>query len=235
MSVTNFFERIMGLQLQRQERRLNCYQEMVVAVAKDEEPNPDEVEAILDSVHKTVDDLRVDVERFRKRMKLKSIVDALPQVERELEQVAGQIKAADKLLEEAESRHEKQTAPLYARQFELLEARKDASAAQKDLFESCDDTVLHAMLNQVTSELNQSLEKTRDLLAQVSFYRTKADNERHRANREIKSEDRDHRLEQAATYEKHAKALEQEIKAVEAERVLLVKRREDVENRMRAW
>jgi DNA repair exonuclease SbcCD ATPase subunit len=235
MSVSNLFERIMGLQLQRRERRQNSYLEMVAAVAKDEEPNPDEVEAILDTVHKTVDDLRLDVERYRKRMQLKATVEALPKVERELEQLTSQIQAADKLLEDAEARHQHQTAPLYARQAELVEARKEASMANKQLFETCDDTVLHAMLGQVSSELEQSLEKSRDLVAQVSFYRTKADNERQRANREIKQEDRDHRLEQAEVYEKHAKVLEQQLKAAEKERELLVKRREDVEARMREW
>jgi hypothetical protein len=31
--------------------------------AKDEEPNPDEVQAIQDGVYKTIDDLRLDVDR----------------------------------------------------------------------------------------------------------------------------------------------------------------------------
>lgn len=235
MSVSNLFERIMGLQLQRRERRQNSYLEMVAAVAKDEEPNPDEVEAILDTVHKTVDDLRLDIERYRKRMQLKATVEALPKVERELEQLTSQIQAADKLLEDAEARHQHQTAPLYARQAELVEARKEASMANKQLFETCDDTVLLAMLGQVSSELAQSLEKCRELISQALFYQTKADNERQRANRELKSEDRDHRLEQANDYEQQAKSLEQQIKAKEKEQVMLIKRREDVENRMRAW
>jgi predicted nucleic acid-binding Zn-ribbon protein len=103
-------------------------------------------------------------------------MERLLKVERELEQITSQIQAADKLLEDAEARHQHQAAPLYARQAELEEARKEASMANKQLFETCDDTVPHAMLGQVSSELEQSLEKSRDLVAQVSFYRTKADN-----------------------------------------------------------
>jgi hypothetical protein len=38
-----------------------------------------------------------------------------------------------------------------------------------------------------------------------------------------------------AFYEQQAKSLEQQIKAKEKEQVMLIKRREDVENRMRAW
>lgn len=234
MSVSGLFEKILGLQVQRHERRLNSYLDMVAAIAKEEEPNPAEVETILDSAGRTVDDLKRDVEKYRHRLELKAKVATLPQVEQELEKIAGQIKAADQQLEEAEARYTDVTAPLYARQRELHDARATAAEANRQLFDTCDDPALRSLLDQVTGEMRQLAEKQRELVSQVSYLRTRADNERHSADRELQAEDREHRLEQAELYEKQAKSLERQIKAHERNQAALLKRREDIENRMRA-
>jgi hypothetical protein len=235
MSISGYFEKITGLELQRRKRRMSCYADIVAAIAKDQQPSPVEAESILDEVGKSVEELRIDVDKYRRRLQLKALVASLPDVDRELADIDRQIKEQDQLLERAESRHDEVTAPLYARKSELREQRMEAAEAGRELFATCEDTGLLEQLAQVTDDLEELIKSNRELQTQVSYLTTKADTERHRASRELKAEDRARRLEQAEVCEKQAKSLEQQVKAKEAEQQVLVKRREEVEARMRAW
>ncbi|MEZ6098709.1 MAG: hypothetical protein R3E01_07035 [Pirellulaceae bacterium] len=131
MSVTTFFEKMIGLQLQRSLQKQNSYRELVAGIATGEEPSPAEVERLLFETKKSITDLQFDVETYQHRMALKAIVASLPKLEQEFEQVQQQIAAADRDLEEAERRHDETTSPLYGRLHEIKEARKDASATHE--------------------------------------------------------------------------------------------------------
>jgi hypothetical protein len=235
MSISSFFDQVLNLQKQRHEHRQHGYVELLAAVAGGEQPSPKDVETMLDSLGKSVDEFRADVEKYRIRLHLRAAVDALPDVERELEDVASKIRDADKELELAESLHAEKVAPLYARQGELLNARGAASDAKRELFATCEDGDLGARLAEISMELERLNESYRDLASQASYYRTKADNTRLQANRELKAEDRDQRLVQVVRFDKQAKSLEDQIKASDSQRAKLLEQREEIENRMRAW
>jgi len=235
MSISSYFEKITGLELQRRNRRNGSYTDIVVAIAKDQQPSPVEVESILDEVGKSVEELRTDVDKYRRRLQLKALVASLPDVERELADIDRQIKEEDQLLERAESRHDEVTAPLFVRKSALRETRMEASEAGRQLFATCEDPGLLEQQEQLAGQMDELIKKNRELRTQASYLATKADNTRHLASRELKAEDRDQRLEQAANFEKQSKSLEQRIKANEKAQEELVKRREAIEEQMRAW
>ena len=58
---------------------------------------------------------------------------------------------------------------------------------------------------------------------------------RRRAERELTEADRDHRREQAALFQKQAESLRQRVKANEKAQAEAVKRRDQIEERMRQW
>jgi chromosome segregation ATPase len=111
----------------------------------------------------------------------------------------------------------------------------EASEAGRQLFATCEDPGLLEQNEQLAGQLDELIKSSRGLRTQASYLATKADNTRHQANRELKAEDRDQRLEQAANVEKQAKSLEQRIKANEKAQEELVKRREAIEEQMLAW
>lgn len=158
---------------------------VVTAIAKDQPPSPVEVESILDEVGKTVEELRTDVDKHRRRLELKALLATLPVIDRELAEIDRQIKEEDKQLELAESRHDEVTAPLYARKTELRETRMKASDVGRQLFATCEDPVLLDQLEQVRIELEELLRSNRELQTQISYLKSKADTERHRASREL--------------------------------------------------
>ena len=54
-------------------------------------------------------------------------------------QIDERIKAADKLIEEAEAKHDQTTGPLHAHQREPLDARNEATRASSELYNTCED------------------------------------------------------------------------------------------------
>lgn len=182
-----------------------------------------------------MEELRTDVDKYRHRLQLKVLLASLPDVERELADIDRQIKDEDRILERAESRHDEVTAPLYVRKSALRKQRMEAAEAGRQLFTTCENPGLLEQHEQVACQLEELLKSNRELRTQASYLATKADDTRHQANRELKAEDRDQRLEQASNFEKQAKSLEDRIKANEKAQEELVKRREAIEEKMRAW
>jgi len=74
MSVTTFFEKMIGLQQQRSQQKQNSYRELVAGIATGEEPSAAEVDRILAETKKSISDLKHDVETYQHRMALKAIV-----------------------------------------------------------------------------------------------------------------------------------------------------------------
>jgi len=233
VSVTTFFEKMIGLQQQRSEEKQSSYRGLVADIAVGKEPSPAEVECLLAETHKSITELKRDVEAYQHRMVLKASVAALPSLEQEFAQVQQKIAEADRSLEEAERTHYGITAPLYGRLEVINEARNEATKAKQELFDTCDDEQLKCQLEKTNDELNRLLESNKDLSTHAILLDNKADSERRRADRELTEADRDYRREQASLFRKQAESLRQRIKAIEKAQVDAVKQRDRIEDRMR--
>jgi chromosome segregation ATPase len=235
MTVSTFFEKLLGQQRQKTQVNLAGYRELVSGIATGAEPDHAEVERLLDTTGKSLDDLRRDMERFQHRMELKARVASLPDLDREFAKVQQQIAAAEQLLTDAERRHDETTGPLYSRLREIKDAQSDASRATQELFHTCDDPDLKRQLNQVTSEINRLLKANKDLATHATLLDNKADSQRDQADKELSEADRDHRREQSVLYRKQAESLRRQIKTNEKAQADALKQREQIEDRMRQW
>jgi hypothetical protein len=235
MSVTTFFEKMIGLQQQRSKQKQNSYRELVAGIAIGEEPSAADVERLLAETKKSLTDLQHDVETYQHRMALKAIVASQPKLEQEFAQVQQQIAAADRVLEEAERKYDEVTLPLFGRLHEIKEARKDASMAQQELFDTCDDPHLERQLDAANAELQRLMDNNTDLATQAVYIDNQADAEKRRAERELTEADRDHRREQATVFQKQANSIRQRIKAGEKAQADAVRRRDEIEESMRQW
>jgi hypothetical protein len=77
------------------------------------------------------------------------------------------------------------------------------------------------------SKVNQELE------SQAAYVEGKSFSERRKSETEIKQADRDHRLEQANAFQKQAELIRQKINENKRSHEQRVKRREEIEERMR--
>jgi chromosome segregation ATPase len=235
MSATTFFEKMIGLQQQRSQQKQSSYRELVASIATGEEPSAAEVDRLLAETKKSISDLKHDVETYQHRMALKAIVASLPKLEQEFAQVQQQIAAADRDLEAAERKHDEITGPLFGRLHEIKEARKDASAASQELYETCDSPDLEQQVAEINAEIERLNKSAWDLAIQAAYLDNKAEAERHQADKELTEADRDHRREQAALFEKQAESLRQRVKSSQKDQADAVKRREQIEECMRQW
>ena len=91
MSVPKFFEKMIGLQTQKQQQKVLCYRSIVVEIASGSEPKPSDVERILADNDKSIEDLKRDVERQVRRTSFKALVTSIPKLEQEYDQIQHQI------------------------------------------------------------------------------------------------------------------------------------------------
>jgi hypothetical protein len=99
----------------------------------------------------------------------------------------------------------------------------------------CDDPELERQLDEANAEIERLMEANKDLATQSVYIDNQADAEKRRAERELTEADRDHRREQAAVFQKQANSIRQRIKASEKAQADAVKRRDEIEERMRQW
>lgn len=233
MSVTSFFEKFLGVQEERAKASVASYRDLVAGIATGEEPNPADVERLLASASKTIDDLRRDVERLQHRMELKASAAALPSLEAERRTLDEQIATADKLLEAAENQHDETTRPLYFRRREVDQAISEGTTARMELVYSCEDTDLRREMDELEVEVRRVEESLRDLNTRAGRLDYKVCYEREAAGHELINSEATRRRELAATYEKEAESIRREAKKVEKVQADLNKRREQIEQRMR--
>jgi len=233
MSVTAFLEKFMGLQQQKVQATVASCRELVAGIATGEEPNPAEVERLLASTGKSVDDLRHDVERYQHRMALKAMIHSLPRLEAERSEIDEQIAAADRVLEAAEKQHDESTAPLYASRRELDLAIADASRASAELMQTCDDADLRPELDELNAEAKRLGEQFRNQADRATYMEEKARSEHERDERELTLGDTEARREVAKRYRKEADSARRDVKRLEKAQADLAKRREQIEQRMR--
>jgi len=233
MSITAFVEKFMGLQQQKVQGTVASYRELVAGIATGEEPNPAEVERLLASAGKSVDDLRNDVERYQHRMALKAMVNSLPKLEAERREIDSQIAAADRVPEVAERQHNDTTAPLYASRRELDLAIADASRASAVLMQTCDDADLRREMDELNAEARRLDEQCRKQADRATYMEENARSEHQRGERELTGGDTEARREVAQRYRKEADSARRAAKRLEKARADLDKRREQIEQRMR--
>ena len=181
----------------------------------------------------SLEDLKQDVEVYQTRMALKALVATLPKIDQETALVQQKIAAADRELEAAEQRYEDTTAPLYGRLREINEVRNEISQARQELFNTSDSPELDKEYEQVESEMEAIAKVNQELESQAAYVEGRAFTERRKSETEIKQTDRDHRLEQANAFQKHAESIRQKIKENTRSQEQLLKRREEIEERMR--
>ncbi len=233
MGVAELFQKIAGRQNERRHQRFTNFRDLVASISVGEEPDAETVERTLADAGKSLDDLKHAVELYQRRMALKATVANLPKVEQQRKQIEQQIAAADRQLEAAEARHEEIATPLYATLRELDAARNDASAAERELFLTCDVGTLRDELDDQHRQATALMAENSKLLSQAVFYENKAAAEIEDSKRQT-SEIEQRRCEgAAATYRQTALSTRASIKANEKAQAELARRQADVEQQMR--
>jgi hypothetical protein len=149
--------------------------------------------------------------------------------------IGQQLAAADRDLEAAKRLHDEITYPLHGRLKEIKEARKDASLARQELYDTCNDFDLQRQLDDADAEIERPHKSSWDLATQAVYLDNKADSELHRADKDLTEADRDHLREQAALFQKQAESMRQRVKASEKAQAEAVKHRDQIEERTRQW
>ncbi|MEQ1826531.1 MAG: hypothetical protein ABL921_11325 [Pirellula sp.] len=235
MSVTSFFEKIVGLQTEKHKQKILSYRSMVASIATGGEPDPKEVERLLAETGKTVDDLQSDVDRHERRLSLKELVASLPKLGVECSQLQHQIADANKDLEEAERRHSAITHPLETRLRELSSAQTEAERAKQELFETCDGPELRRKWEAIMDQLNQNIAKQRELVSEISMYDNKADQAAYSSEREVTKSERERVHAKSESFKTRADELRAEMKALARANSDLEIRRNQIEKQMRDW
>ena len=105
-------------------------------------------------------------------MRLKASLDRWPALNKERAQIDDQSAAADRVLEEAEAKHDEVTQPLYDQRREIDEALREASKAESHLVQECENEALKSELEEVGAGLMQLNRDRRELLDQASHLET---------------------------------------------------------------
>ena len=143
-------------ELRRRNRKARSekFLSLVRAVADDEAPEAEEIDAVLRECNKSLDQLgsAVETQLLRRKLRLKvdeysgAVADELPEIERRIEAAARELEAAK------EKAHET-TLPLYERRKEIDQMRHRAEGARKQLNQSVQDDSLLAEEKELKKEL----------------------------------------------------------------------------------
>jgi hypothetical protein len=235
MSVTAFFEKLVGLQQQKTQTAIASYRELVTGIATGEEPNPADVERLLSETGKSVDNLRKDVETYQQRMEMKAAVAAVPSLQTERQTLDEQIAAADRALKASEDLHDETTKPLYFRRQQVIAAINEAERARQKLVATCDDPDLLREKEELEAEISKVCQHGLELRECENYLDNHASRERQNAQRESWPAEANRRLEVAQQYQDNSNATRRAIQEVEKEQQKLEKRREQLEARMRKF
>jgi chromosome segregation ATPase len=155
MNLNTLLDKIAGRHQQRQQARKADFRSLVAQVADGKEPDADEVDRILRDNGKTLDDLRAGVEVLLKRRALRQALDQKPKLAKERERIEREIEDANRQLEEAETRHNDVTNPLFARLEEIKHGMNETIRAAQELERTCDDEGLLAERQAVWMQLKE--------------------------------------------------------------------------------
>ncbi|MCH5374332.1 MAG: hypothetical protein JJ992_10160, partial [Planctomycetes bacterium] len=174
MQLTALLDKIAGRQREREHARQSDFRTIVTQIADGREPDADHVDRVLNEANKTLDDLRLDVERLQRRRELRKQVDQIPGLLAERRDVENRIKAADKALDDAEQRHAETTFPPTARLDEIRDSLSAAETAKRELVDTCTDAGLLAEVETVAADLTAAYNEARACRETLKQHRSQA-------------------------------------------------------------
>lgn len=233
MSMTSFFEKLIGTRQKQAATTISNYRELVARIVNGKEPQADEVERLLNTAGKSVDDLRRDAEHFGRRLLMKEKLAVLPKIEAERRMVERKLNDAEKAFEEYEKRHDEETAPLRFRLDELKQGISEASDASTKLIHTCNDPALLQEMENLNAEYKKLQDQLRQAQERANFMRNKAETEDERASRETSHADIEGRKSVAERYRNDAELANREAQRLRRTQEALLKSRDEIQARMR--
>jgi len=169
MSVLEQLERqVVERRRKRQSDQTGKFLTLVRAVADGDgdgkAPGVDEVDAILDSCGKGIEDLRAAVAVQQQRRTLREKIDAYEAAQAELPDVEAKMKAARAEFDAAQRKFDGAMAPLRQREDEIQRLRVAAQAARRNLLDNVQDDVLlqrEAELKERRQQLHEEISRRR--------------------------------------------------------------------------
>lgn len=205
MNTQTFFERLVGRKREREQSVVSSYRQLVEAIVNGTEPEPDEVERLLAESGKSLENLQTDCSKLARRKQLRATLDRRPALEKERAKLDVQIAAADRALEEAESKHDEVTRPWRHRCHEIDEALRDASRAESNLLVECENEELKSELQETQREVERLGRERYGAQEKAIRIEKQAASELERADRQLD-------MSYASQYREHAEALKKDAK-----------------------
>lgn len=234
MNLSILFDRIARNQKQRQHSRVADYRSLVAQIADGQEPDPAQIDELLASNGKTVDDLKADVDLHIKRLAWRKEYDALPGLAKERKVLEKQIAEADKVLEAADAHHTEVTTPLYYRLGAIKEATRLGNHACDELRRTCNDQELLDELAQVHAEHTKAHNRHMKLQIDSRQMCETAESDRAEAKRQTWPTETARYLEHAETLDERRQELEAQIPDAQQAVENLVRREKEIMDRMLA-
>ena len=205
------------------------YIALAKSIAAGEEVRPQKVRAILTAAHKKTEDLQRDVSLAEQRAAWRAALARLPELERELTAVNGQIDKADEELEAAVERHRTFHAEILPRRDQLraeIAAARDARRALLSQFIPGDG--IGAELKRARAALEEATLRAAELRAAIAEAEQQAKSAATEAARPMMSRPR-RWADETERCERRAARLHDELKAAEASIVELERRVSEAE------
>jgi hypothetical protein len=183
----------------------------------------------LTGTQKSLDDLRSAVELLLRRRELRKTYDKAARLSEDRVGIEREIAEADKLLEQAEIKHDETTVPLYGRIEAIKQANVAADRARRELWDTCDKTELQNRLARVSQRFKELSGQHLEIKHRAADMNRFAEGDRHEVGFAANKTHADELNERGERYEKKAKRLESEA----AELLPQIKKLEQEEQRIR--
>lgn len=228
----SFFDKFTEAQTKETSKADADYQAVVELIAGGGDPDVGHVNTVIKAAGKAPENLRLDVELYKRRAELRAKAAMRPQAIRERLSIEQQIERADHELEAAERKRDDITGPLFGRRNELDFVIDEADRSADELVRSCPDKSLQAELEalgreewQVKADETSARNRVRQALNGSKEWTAMAEREGRRAEKEAFTEN-------AKRCAADAQEAQQQLKEIERKLSVIPKRRADVRARM---
>jgi hypothetical protein len=230
--MTTRLETLRAKLAKRKQADVENFWKLADAIARGEDVDVAQLEAVLVGADTTPQDLKQAVELLSERMRLKELINSEPTLRRECEDADDQIRRADAELERAERRHEDTVVRLKIKLSDLHEKLYQVALARERLVETCPDEALRTRFEEAQAALRNVRERLGKHKSQIDFWSRDQQSLSSRArcfermpgsepqvNECLKRiEEREEQIKvarkQISTLEKQAAQLEQELNAI---------------------
>ncbi len=146
-----------------------AYRQLLEDVVNEKEDySPDEVEQILESVNKSIDDIPKDAERLRKRLDLASKVAEGKSAAKAVDQERRKLEALRTELQEAKARLEPAIRELNVKVRAMEQLSSDGAIAADELHRCCMDPSLQGQFDDLQRELMDRLRERQQVIELIS-------------------------------------------------------------------